>query len=185
MLYISAGHHEHAQGASWHEYTEWVEAVRWRDIIVNTIGPAKAAVVPSGGLREKVAFINSGNPRAAIEIHFNSAIVGKVHVGKGSESLYYPGSLAGGVLATAMQDELARFFKPDRGTKEGWHRMDKPGVVDYYGDVDGDETPLYFLKKTICPAVIIEPEFIHNIQLIQDNRTSVCRAIADALFGVF
>jgi hypothetical protein len=185
MLYISAGHHKGAQGAQWNGYTEWKEAVLWRDAIVAAIGPEKAMAVPDGTLRAKVAFINAGSPRAAIEIHFNSAIVDGEHVGAGAECLYYPGSLAGGLLATALQDELVRLFRPDRGTKAGWHRQDRPGVVDYQGDVDGDEVLIYFLRKTSCPAVVLEPEFIHHIEKIRRHRDAACQAIAGAMISTF
>ena len=59
--------------------------------------------------------------------------------------------------------------------------MDYPGRVDYEGDVDGDEKMDYFLRKTHCPAVIIEPEFIHLWGNIQRNRAAACVGMATAL----
>ena len=40
--------------------------------------------------------------------------------------------------------------------------MDRPGVVDYPGDVDGDENKDAFLALTNCPAVITEAYFLDN-----------------------
>lgn len=183
MIYVSAGHHERAQGATWNGHTEWQETMEWRDRIVKASGGMDMIAVPTGTLGQKVAFINAGQPDLAIEVHFNSAVVNGKHVGKGCETLYYPGSKKGKILAQNMQDTMLKFFEPDRGIKEGWYRMDRPGVVDYHGDVDGDETIDYFLRKTKCPAVIIEPEFVHNIDLIQYHRVAACTEIAKALLN--
>lgn len=180
MLMISAGHHQGAQGARFNEYTEWREARQWRDLLASNLAHI-AIPVPTGTLRQKVEFINRGQPTAAVEVHFNSAIVRGRHVGQGCETLHYPGSVRGQWLAHLVQSALAPIFPPDRGIKEGWHRMDRPGIVDYHGDKDGDETINYFLRETRCPAIIIEPEFIHNIELIQTQRVFACAAIAEAL----
>lgn len=181
MIYISAGHHEGAQGASWHGHTEWLEAVKWRDLLCSMINDV-AVPVPTGLLRDKVKFINQhGDAELAVEIHFNSAKVNGVHVGKGSETLHHPSSKMGKQAAQIIQDGLAQVFPPSRGIKAGWHRQDRPGVVDYHGDVDGDERIVYFLRKTVAPAVILEPEFIHNIQVIRDEREVGCEVIATAL----
>jgi len=182
MILISAGHHEAAQGAKWHGHTEWPEACIWRDMIIELI-PDVAHPVPSNKLRDKVEFINYAEPAGAIEIHFNSAKVGGKHVGNGCETLIYPGSHRGMMLAEHVQAAMVNIFPPNRHIKEGWHRMDRPGVVDYQGDVDGDEKIDYFLRSTTCPAIIIEPEFIHHIQLIQEKRKAACAAIATAILN--
>jgi len=150
-------------------------------MIVQDLGEV-AIAVPDGGLREKVEFINANDPAFAVEIHFNSAIVGGKHVGEGCETLMYPGSYAGRQLADILQRAQYQIFKPSRGVKEGWYRQDRPGIVDYQGDVDGDETIDYFLRKTKCPAVILEPEFIHNIlSQIQPNRRAACMILSSAM----
>ena len=182
MILISAGHHEAAQGAKWLGHTEWPEACLWRDTIIELI-PDVAHPVPTGLLRDKVKFINTAGPAAAIEIHFNSAKVGGQHVGNGCETLIYPGSHRGRMLAEHVQDAMAALFQPSRGIKEGWYRQDRPGVVDYQGDVEGDEKIDYILRKTTCPTIIIEPEFIHHFQSIQEKRKKACTAIANAILN--
>ena len=183
MILVSAGHHAAAQGALFNGHTEWEEATLWRELIVQEIGQHRAHAVPSGTLRSKVSYINARNPWMAVEIHFNSAIndEGK-HVGEGYETLFYPGSIKGKIIAEYVQRGLGwALHTKDRGVKEGWHRQDAPGRVDYHGDVDGDETILYFLNATRCPAIIVEPEFIHHQHSIKRMRGPACEAIADAL----
>jgi hypothetical protein len=184
MILISAGHHEAAQGAQFKGCTEWKEAVKWKDLIIETIGAHKSHGVPSGTLSEKVKFINERHPWMAVEIHFNAAVdsTGK-NIGRGCETLYHPGSVKGKIIAEEVQGFLHQLFPPDRGAKEGWYKMDRPGQVDYPGDVDGDETIDYFLRKTSCPAVIIEPEFIHHTISYQHKRTHGCELIAAALLS--
>lgn len=119
----------------------------------------------------------------AAEIHFNSAInANGKHVGSGCETLYYPGSAKGKIIAEEIQKAMRwSLGNKDRGIKEGWYRQDHPGRVDYHGDVEGDETILYFLEKTRCPAVIIEPEFIHHQTFIREMRVQGSESIGDAL----
>jgi hypothetical protein len=140
------------------------------------------AIVPSGKLPEKVGFINDlcglNDVVCAVEIHFNSGPAGRVW---GSETLYYPGSHAGKRMAEHVQSKLGAVFSPDRGAKEGWYKMDRPGIADYHGDVDGDEKPDYFLARTRCPALILEPEFIQNATVIRERRDQAINAIASAL----
>ena len=177
MILVSAGHHKKAQGARWGEFTEWKQATLWRDLIVRYLGDIGVAV-PSTLLRDKVEFINANQAVCAIEIHFNSAKVDGHHVGRGCETLHYPGSTLGIELAKATHRAVSRHFFPNRGIKEGWYRMDRPGKVGYHGDVDGDETIDYFLKATHCPAVILEPDFIHRINTIEQGRATTCKDIA-------
>jgi hypothetical protein len=95
--------------------------------------------------------------------------------------LCYPGSAKGMELAHAVQKVLAEDFPPSRGVRAGWYRMDRPGVVDYHGDVEGDETIDYFLKYTNCPAIIIEPDFVHRWDLLEHNRAHACMGMAREL----
>ena len=183
MILISAGHHEGAQGASWNGYTEWPEARRWRDNLAQYLGEDQAIPVPSGLLKDKVEFINASPATCAIEIHFNAAKNSNGEpVGRGCETLYYPGSIKGRELARTVHTPLTKMFHPNRGLKEGWYRMDVPNQVDYHGDVEGDEKIDYFLQATHCPAVIIEPEFIHHMPQIERLRTVSCAKMADELF---
>ena len=180
MILVSAGHYLQAQGASWNGHTEWPQAVLWRDLLVTYLQDL-GEKVPSVNLRDKVEYINAANAVCAVEIHFNSAKVGGVHVGSGCETLYHPGSIRGQQLAFRAHRALQNNFSPDRGIKAGWYKMDRPGVVDYDGDVDGDETIDYFLRETHCPAIIIEPEFIHRWDLIEHHRARTCMEMAKEL----
>lgn len=139
-------------------------------------------MVPTGSLTSKVNFINSKDAVVAAEIHFNSNVRAK-----GSETLYAPGSEKGKELALAIQEQFkARgIFQPDRGAKEGWYRLDRPKVIDYKGDVEGDEVINYFLRATYCPSVIVEPEFISNRETIDKWFFEGCDAIAQALLDFY
>jgi hypothetical protein len=183
LILVSGGHHEQARGARYKYFTEWPETLRWRDEIVRTIGH-RADIIPTGTLHDKVRYINERSPALAVEIHFNSAIARGKHVGQGCECLYKPDGHRSRHAAQQVQMYLAEIFPPSRGIKEGWYRMDFPGRVDYDGDVDGDEKLDYFLAATDCPAIIIEPEFIHNIDLIYRNMGVGCMTIANALVNV-
>lgn len=167
MIAISAGHHCLHKGASYGTFNEHDEAIEWAKELMEYLGD-KAVLVPFGFLRRKVEYINSNDIVFAVEIHFNSD---RRHLGRGSETLYYPGSVAGRKLAQAVQDVLGRIFEPDRGIKEGYYQMNK---------VKG---PDFFLAKTRCPAIIIEPEFIHHEETIKTNRQIACHALASALLG--
>lgn len=183
MILISAGHYPEARGACYNGYCEHEEAMRWATMLVSELEPyIPCMLVPTGTLQEKVRFINTHNPIMALEIHFNASTNLKA---KGFETLYYPGSEKGKGLATALNEALGMCFAHNRGIKEGWYRQDRPGVKDYDGDIDGDESILYFLKKTKCPAVIIEPEFIHNMQRISNNRDHAVDVLSDTLLAYY
>lgn len=172
MILISAGHHPYAKGASFENFNEYEEAKMWVPFIVNHLG-SKGMSVPDGVLREKVAFINSiVNAELAVEIHFNSALdKDGFHIGRGCETLYYPGSAKGKFAAGLVQDELSIIFSPNRGVKEGYYRLNK------------DYGPDFFLARTKCTALIIEPEFIHRKDKITTRKTEACKIIADVLLA--
>jgi len=183
MILISAGHHPTKPGACYEGFCEHDEAVRWVNNIVNLLGEDNAVLVPPSTLKNKLEFINNRNPTIAAEIHFNAARVwndlnkndikdeGEVkNVGKGCLTLYCPGSIKGKRLATTVQEGMEQIYSRHwNGVMEGWYRMNKN-----FG-------PDRFLVKTKCPAIIIEPEFIHRKDLIQQNRDVVCASIAQAL----
>lgn len=171
MIFVSAGHYPAAPGARYGRFIEHDEAVIWAELLVEELG-GSGILVPTGFLREKVDFINRRimNGDIAIEIHFNAAkdSSGK-NVGRGSETLYYPGSVKGKLLAETCQSVLATYFLPDRGVKEGWYRMDP------------ERGPDFFLAKTKCPAVIVEPEFVHRNDLIDASRDICVKKLANFL----
>ena len=168
MILISAGHHAKKPGACYEGFCEFDEAEKWADLVVQHLGD-KSARVPSGYLRDKVEFINSRNPTIAIEIHFNSAVADGKNIGEGCEVLHYPSSKVGIILAEVILESLEMVFPPSRGIKEGWYRMDQSKGVDF------------FLERTKCPSVIVEPQFIHLKENIQNRRAEACLKMADAI----
>ena len=171
MIFVSAGHYPSKPGAGYEGFFEHDEAVKWQNLIIDALG-GKASFVPAGVLKSKVDFINSRkqDDSLAMEIHFNAARDSNDNpIGRGCETLYYPDSKNGKTLATAVNDAMAKFFPPDRGIKEGWYRMNPKNGPDF------------FLKRTHCPAIIIEPDFIHRRIRITTNREEACDGVADAL----
>jgi len=172
MILISAGHFPERPGVCFGSFCEHGEACTWAiNIVENLISLGQdAELVPSGVLKEKIEFINSINPLFAVEIHFNSYnILSDVDLVGGSRSLYLPGSEIGALLASNIQIELAKAFKPDLGICEGWYRGNTKRGADY------------FLDKTECTSVIIEPEFIHRKATIERNRSEACLNISKAI----
>jgi hypothetical protein len=179
---VSAGHYPVRPGAIWGAWVEHTKAVEWRDLIVSYLNQrgTKALSVPAYGLTQKIALINAEKCTLAVEVHFNSDPGSK---GKGSETLFCPGSAKGEELADELQRAISPFCAPNRGAKPGWYRMDLPGHVDYKGDVEGDEVKDAFLSKTNCTALILEPYFIHEGSKIDANAMAVCDVIAGVLFS--
>lgn len=187
---VSAGHHPAAKGASYQGATEYDEAIKWQAEIVDYLNdPAnspdrflhvRAYLIGTGKLPSKVNEINAiKRCDMALEIHFNAA--GDPNI-NGSEILYYPGSEKGLEVSRALYKMLpAAMQNRKRGIKEGWYKMDRPGYVDFDGDVDGDEVIDYFLRKTTCPSVILEPEFMGQIDNIRARQSEGCRAICDGI----
>lgn len=215
MIAISAGHNPTAKGAKYHnELNEYDEACRWVQGIVSS-GPSSTFLeVPTGNLRQKVAFINDHNCKLAVEIHFNSLLNNKgKHTGSGAETLYCPGSTSGKFLATEIQKVLSSFYPPDRGIKEGWYQLrnfplyrardtttqkhglwrkskttaqkDSTQFGGKYSTIDYKEPiPDYFLKRTNCPAIIIEPEFVHHYETIRQFENGAWQALSDTLVKI-
>lgn len=179
MILVSAGHHPTQPGALFGDFVEHDEAMLWVVEIARHLG-GRGLVVPPGVLAKKVDFINRHDPALAIEIHFNDAWKDRnadcvqqddEHVGTGCETLYMPGSPRGESLAHAVQDSIAAIFAPDRGIKAGYYRMDPARGPDF------------FLARTVCPSIIVEPDFVTNADRIRANRAGACAAIATALLN--
>jgi N-acetylmuramoyl-L-alanine amidase len=179
---LSAGHYPAAPGACSGEVCEHPLAIEWCDRVFLELVNSGVRCIPvlPGPLKDKVRFINRHQADLCVEIHFNAC--GGCSA-RGSETLYMPGSLNGFKAANEIQKYLADVFPPSRGVKEGWYRMDRPGIKDYAGDVDGDEQPDYFLRKTRWPAVIVEPEFIHNTKEVIQKRDEGCHALARGIIA--
>lgn len=156
---VSIGHHPDRPGFKVHNYSEYSEMAQLAGLLVQKIHRAchKAYMVPTGRLKDKVKFINALGVDMAVELHLNAG------GGHGYETLYCPGSVKGKELAASVNSAMGLVLNSrNRGIKEGWYKMDLPGVVDYPGDVDGDEVKDYFLAATNCPAIIPEMYFLDN-----------------------
>lgn len=191
-LILSAGHNPDKRGASWEGQSEYDHTSKWVDYIAERIRVLGYPVtkIATGGLTKKVHEVNTwvtstSMSNIAVELHFNSA--GKTYI-EGNETLYYPGSVNGMALAesfnSAFVERAMPYIERDRGVKEGWYRMDRPGVIDFYGDEDGDEMPDYFLRKTRCPALILEPLFMCQVVKIGGNWTNVAESVALSLIDI-
>lgn len=170
-IFVSAGHHAEKQGARHRWFKEYPEALHWQNCLVYHLG-TDAAAVPAGYLAKKVAFINDHGTRRdlAVEVHFNAAVDEDGNpVGRGSETLYHPGSEAGRRAAERVQATLATHFRPDRGVKEGYYQMDPSNGPDY------------FLARIPMPALILEPGFIHHHEELTELREAACRDLAETL----
>lgn len=174
MIIITPGHYKAATGAkNRNGFSEYPETRLWAKELVACIGE-KAIYVSSQPLTKKVRRINricgEKEITLALEIHFNSAKNSAgTHVGEGSETLYYPGSIRGRELAVGVQGIISSVFSPDRGVKEGWYRRRKTSGA------------LYFLEHTRCPAIIIEPEFIQYQERITRRRDELCEKLGEFL----
>lgn len=186
-IIISAGHNPSKSGASWKGTREHDEATKWINEIEAYLikQVVKVVRVPTGSLTQKVKTVNRvsrAQQSIAVELHFNSA--GEAYV-QGNETLHHPSSVAGKALAEsfngAFMERAQRYVVKDRGVKAGWYRMDRPGIIDFYGDEDGDEMPVYWLRATACPALILEPCFMCQLSDIEDDWITVAHAIADSL----
>lgn len=169
---ISAGHYPERPGACFDDFCEHGEAKSWAILITDHLirMGVDARLVPNGVLKNKVEYINGNDAEIAVEIHFNSAKDSEgTHIGEGCETLYCPESQRGAYIANEIQKAIAPALFRDRGIKEGWYRMIKKNGPDF------------FLAKTSCPAIIIEPDFIHRKDFIQSNRELACKAIANTL----
>lgn len=181
LVGLSVAHFPKKAGADFCGFNEHNESKVWMLLVqlaLKELG-IDSVIAPVGGLRSKVAWLNGHNPAVAVELHFNGSVNPTV---AGCETLFYPGSKKGRVFANTVH----RVYKDamgnrDRGVKEGWFRMDRPTIVDYAGDVDGDEIPDYFLAKTNCPALILEPDFIAQVNNITSRRFEASEAIAKGI----
>lgn len=172
MIYLSAGHNPDARGAHSGDFYEHDEAVRWVEELYAHIGKDKAIYVPTGTLTKKIAFINQGNPTIAVEIHFNSLDSERTLPSeRGCMSLYMPGSVKGKSLAEACQSVLAPLFPPSFGVREGYYQLNP------------SKPPDAFLADTVCPAVILEPDFIDMKERILLMRAEACEKLAVALMA--
>jgi N-acetylmuramoyl-L-alanine amidase len=117
------------------------------------------------------AAVAAQKPVCAVELHFNACAS---PMRGGAEVLHYPGSVDGEALARALLDNVAGAVGTKYGTVR--HRVIAQAktwnasgdLVDVNGDgrIDGADgpqgPPLYFLRDTDCPAVIVESHYGSN-----------------------
>lgn len=173
-ILISFGHTEDKPGAKGNSYTEYDFTKPWAERIYEIIKAKvdNTILVPEGGLKEKVEFINSNDPLFCVEVHFNANIPNA----KGSETLHFPESTTGKWIAEKYQEEFEKrfIFQPNRGAKDG--------VYWSNGEIAGT---LYLLRATRCPTVILEPEFMSNEDVIMNNENMGIDAIVQATLDVY
>lgn len=167
MILLSAGHYPDSKGATYRRFNEHDEAVLWVDLLAyNLREKTEVLIVPTGRIKHKVAWSNRWQADLFVEIHFNASASGE---GKGSTTLYYPGSVKGKKAANIVQHVLGKRFPPDHGVRPGYYRGDpKRG-------------PLAVLKDTNCPALILEPEFVYQYDDIRAKRVIACQELSGAL----
>lgn len=173
MILLSVGHYFEAPGACNDDgICEWEIARGWMNKIYHGLIPhLPVSMVRGEKLGEKVRFINNHTDvKIAVELHFNSNVNAK-----GSETLHYPGSKSGKEFAEIVQKHFYKreIFQPNRGAKPGYHQMDPTKPIDY------------FLRKTKCTSIIIEPDFISQIERIEKWEHEGCQAIIDAIFEFY
>lgn len=169
-IIIFAGHHPTKPGASYNGFNEHDEALRWLDLLRPYFSVEDLSIGPIGTLKTKTNYINNRNPLLACDLHFNSApLVDNKRQGEGSMTLYYPGSVKGKLAADAVQNCICEVFKPDRGSREGYYRLDPT------------KSPDWFLARTKCTSLILEPEYIHQKEKIIDNREAGVEELAKGL----
>lgn len=155
---ISLGHKPARPGYKENKISEYSELAPLVGYLIQMFSQRSdlAYIIGTGILQNKVAHINKLKVDLAIELHLNAG------GGHGAETLYCPGSRKGKILAQKVQDQIVLLGMKDRGVKPGWFRMDRPGIKEWDGDIEGDEVKDYFLAKTNCPAILVEPYFLDN-----------------------
>jgi len=113
--------------------------------------------------------INAGNPSCAIELHFD----GGLPEWHGASALHWPGSTA----SEALADRVAAAAAKASGVRNR-------GAIAQ--SKSNSELPLFFLKSTKCPAVILESHFgsnaeDHFLATIARDDGSLAREIARAV----
>lgn len=143
---LGPGHSPPDFGACYRGLREHIEAVKvfvGLDRLLRDGNMGHAVLELFGPLSAKVEEVNAWRPDIALELHFNAVAPSDGGEARGAETLYFPGSEKGKALAERIQRALVSVCNlRDRGVKP---RED-----------------LYFLAKTACPAVIVEPLFISS-----------------------
>lgn len=185
---LCPGHHTAAKGATnkkhgLNEHDEAVKVVEHLDKLLTDAGLDVA--VFTGKLGQKIRQINAGSFSLVLDIHFNAG------GGKGCEVIHVPNSKPRHKQAAVMSNGISTYMgSRDRGAKGGWYKMDRPDIVDFPGDENGDEKPDAFVSQTNCCALIPEPLFIDNdaeveYWLVAGRHEQLAEAIAHGIADAF
>lgn len=178
-ILLSAGHYPARPGVVFDGTTEHAVASEWVSKIIELHSlrdkyDIEIIPITTGKLTQKVREVNeyvkSGRDCIAIELHFNSA---HSKSARGYETLYCPNSKAGLNLASEYHSCFTRLIGGalrDRGIKEGYYQTNPKNP------------PLYFLRATACPALIIEPAFV--CELSQLDSTKMCTHILESAYSL-
>lgn len=167
-----AGHYPKQPGACWEGLCEHDEAVRWCSLLEQHMGEEEFMWGPTGRLKDKTTFVNKRNPILTVDLHFNAWVdeEGKPRLPEGGcMTLYYPGSVKGELAAGYLNHELSQVFPPNLGVREGYYALDPKRGPDW------------FLERTKCTALILEPDYIHRGERIRENRAEGVDAIVRGL----
>ncbi len=118
---------------------------------------------------EIIRMCNSSDAELAVDIHNNAG------GGNGAEVYYYSGGGESQELANAVLSEIVKIGQNSRGIKT---RVNSDGS-EYY----------YFIRETLCPAVIVECAFVDNREDMgildsEDEQTAMGKAIAKGILKV-
>lgn len=141
-------HHNLAEFVECHKIISHVYDSLWREHI--------RIVNFAERLKTKVWIVNKAKPVCAVELHLNSSSNPKA---RGSLCMYYP---------TKKSEQLAKFILDNIGKiinqpKLGISLPTRGAYVGNY-QLDPSKAILYFLRRTKCPAVVVEPLFLSNDQ---------------------
>ena len=164
---LSAGHYPAAPGARYNGIIEHYYCMDVLDICFNMYERDADLYqhyelfrVPTGTLREKVKVVNDASCDAAIELHLNAVS----DPSAGGTLTLYSGTEGSLRLAEAIHGKLLQLGLRNRGIVIGYYRLDPKRPLDY------------FLRKTVCPAVILEPAFCSNpaeAEMLKENTLSL------------
>lgn len=191
---VVVGHDSVSQGA---RAVDGVREWTWNSPLANQVAHElerrgrKAAVFlrPTEGtyeqrMRKLAGAITASQARVAVELHFNAN-----GGSRGSTIvLHWPGSERGRKLAEGMAPAAAAAIAPNRrhltlAQARSWAHAED---LDGDGRVDPAGPPLYFLKLTRCPAVILESHFgdiasDHQVATAARDNGSLAAAVAASL----
>lgn len=182
---IVVGHRQSSQGATAYDGTqEWTwcaQAAAFLGEAAMVAGHEQRVFLRpdlpgyTSAMRELTRAVNDWAPDVVLALHFNAAPASHKGQFHGTECLHWPGSEAGANVAWKVSAALSRA----QGTRD---RGGKGQSTSHAG------APLYVLRDTDAPAIIIEHHFgdhagDHDRATAARNSGASARAIIAALEG--